>query len=152
MHLAYSVIDGTVCQCNQYKSGDRQTFENDSCTSTVLLRMIQRTKNLFVTKSGMGHAQVNQMGMQLAWRHPTTLMSLHLTQICFTTLHNSNWEEPIVLQVPYTKRRDYVQQMLDTYNNNFNSVGQRTTGTVEGYFAIVGPGWNSSLPPRTPDD
>ncbi len=53
-----------------------------------------------------------------------------------------------MLHVPYTNGRYYVQQLLDTYTNTFNSVGQRTTGTVEGDFAIVGPGWNSSLPPE----
>ncbi len=51
-----------------------------------------------------------------------------------------------MLHVPDTNGRYYVQQMLDTYTNTFNSVGQRTTGTVENDFTIVGPGWNSSLP------
>ena len=66
------------------------------------------------------------------------------------TLSNIAWlelgKEPIVLHVPDTNERYYVQQMLDAYMNTFNSVGKRTTGTGEGDFAIVGPGWNSSLP------
>jgi hypothetical protein len=109
--------------------------------------MMQRTENLFVTKPGMRHAPVNQMGY-----------STHLTNANFTdvvspntdTLYNIAWlelgKEPIVLHVPDTNGRYYVQQMLGAYTNTFNSVGQRTTGTVEGDFAIVGPGWNSSLP------
>jgi hypothetical protein len=40
----------------------------------------------------------------------------------------------------------YVQQVLDAYTNTFDSSGQRTTGTGESNFTIVGPGWNSSLP------
>jgi hypothetical protein len=55
-------------------------------------------------------------------------------------------QEPIVLHVPDTNGRYYVQQLLDAYTNTFNSVGRQTTGTGEGNFAIVGPGWNGSLP------
>ena len=134
--------------------GDYQAVENDSYTIGVQAYiyglapvMMQRTENLFVTKPGMGHALVNQMGY-----------STHLVNASFTdvvspntdTLYNIAWlelgKEPIVLHVPDTNGRYYVQQMLDAYTNTFNSVGQRTTGTVEGDFAIVGPGWNSSLP------
>ena len=134
--------------------GDYQAVENDSYTIGVQAYiyglapvMMQRTENLFVTTPGMGHAPVNQMGY-----------STHLVNASFTdvvtpnadTLYNTAWlelgKEPIVLHVPDTKGRYYVQQMLDAYTNTFNSVGQRTTGTVEGDFAIVGPGWSSSLP------
>jgi len=51
-----------------------------------------------------------------------------------------------VLHIPYTNGHYYVQQLLDKYTNSFNSMGQQTTGTGEGDFAIIGPGWTSSLP------
>ena len=134
--------------------GDYQAVENDSYTIGVQAYiyglapvMMQQTENLFVTTPGMEHAPVNQMGY-----------SIHLVNASFTdvvtpnadTLYNTAFlelgKEPIVLHVPDTNERYYVQQMLDAYTNTFNSVGKRTTGTGEGNFVIVGPGWNGSLP------
>ena len=110
--------------------------------------MIQRTEQIFVTTPGSRHAPVNQMG------YSTHLLTANFTDVVTPnadTLHNDAWleleKEPIVLHVPDTNGRYYVQQMLDAYTNTFNSVGQRTTGTGEGDFTIVGPGWNGSLPP-----
>jgi hypothetical protein len=134
--------------------GDYKALENDSYTIGVQAYiyslapvMMQRTENLFVTTPGMGHAPVNQMGLLY------TPCQCQLHRCRYTnadTLYNTAFlklgKEPIVLHVPDTNGRYYVQQMLDAYTNTFNSVGQRTTGTVEGDFAIVGPGWNSSLP------
>ena len=86
--------------------------------------------------------------------YSTHLLTANFTDVVTPnadTLYNNAWlelgKEPIVLHVPDTNGRYYVQQMLDAYTNTFNSVGMRTTGTGEGDFAIVGPGWNSSLPP-----
>ena len=135
--------------------GDYQALENDSYTIGVQAYiyglapvMMQRTENLFVTTPGMGHAPVNQMGY-----YSTHLANANFTDVVTPnadTLYNIAFlelgKEPIVLHVPDTNGRYYVQQMLDAYTNTFNSVGKRTTGTVEGDFAIVGPGWNSSLP------
>ncbi len=134
--------------------GDYQALENDSYTIGVQAYiyglapvMIQRTENLFVTTPGMGHSPVNQMG------YSTNLAAANFTDVVTPnadTLYNTAWlelgKEPIVLHVPDTNGRYYVQQMLDAYTNTFNSVGKRTTGTGEGDFAIVGPDWNSSLP------
>jgi hypothetical protein len=134
--------------------GDYQALENYSYTVGVQVYiyclapvMIQRTESLFVTTPGMGHSPVNQMG------YSTNLVNASFTDVVTPnadTLYNTAFlelgKEPIVLHVPDTNGRYYVQQMLDAYTNTFNSVGQRTTGTVEGDFAIVGPGWNSSLP------
>lgn len=108
---------------------------------------IQRTENLFVTTPGMGHSPVNQMG------YSTNLAAANFTDVVTPnadTLYNTAWlelgKEPIVLHVPDTNGRYYVQQMLDAYTNTFNSVGKRTTCTGESDFAIVGPDWNSGLP------
>ena len=34
--------------------------------------------------------------------------------------------------------------MLDAWTNVFASPGKRTTGTGEGNFAVVGPGWQGT--------
>jgi hypothetical protein len=54
--------------------------------------------------------------------------------------------EPVVLSVPDTKGRYYLMPILDAWTNVFASPGKRTTGTGKGDFAIVGPGWQGTLP------
>jgi hypothetical protein len=66
------------------------------------------------------------------------------------TLYSLGWldlsHEPIILNVPDTHGRYYVMQMLDAYANTFSYVGKRTSGTLEGSFAIVGPKWKGKIP------
>ncbi|QYZ78154.1 DUF1254 domain-containing protein [Methanofollis formosanus] len=54
--------------------------------------------------------------------------------------------EPMVLHVPDTQGRYYVMQCVDAWTNNFAYIGRRGTGTEEGAYALVGPGWEGSLP------
>ena len=53
---------------------------------------------------------------------------------------------PLVIDVPDTRGRYYVIQLLDAYSNTFAYAGRRTTGTRPGAFAIVPPGFSGSLP------
>jgi len=53
---------------------------------------------------------------------------------------------PQVLDVPDTRGRYYVIQLLDAYSNTFAYVGRRTTGTRAGSYAIVPPGYSGPLP------
>lgn len=66
------------------------------------------------------------------------------------TLYSIAWldvsKEPIVLHVPDTAGRYYLMPLLDAWTNVFASPGKRTTGTKEGSFAVVGPGWKGKLP------
>ncbi len=66
------------------------------------------------------------------------------------TLYSTAWldlsPEPVLLHVPDTGARYYVMQFLDAWTETFAAPGKRTTGTGEGWFAIVGPGWNGKLP------
>jgi hypothetical protein len=110
--------------------------------------IMERTEQQFATTQGMGHAPVNQFGFssELATPNSTIFVSPNAD-----TLYNSAWLElgkgPMVLHVPDTNGRYYVEELLDAYTNNFNSIGRRLTGTGEGDYAIVGPGWNGTLPP-----
>jgi hypothetical protein len=54
---------------------------------------------------------------------------------------------PRVLDVPDTRGRYYVLQLLDAYSNTFAYVGRRTTGTRAGSYAVVPPGFDGDLPP-----
>ncbi len=134
--------------------GDYKARENDAYTIGVQAYiyglapvMMQKAENLSVTTPGMGYVPINKMG------YLTHLLTANFTDIVTPnadTLYNNAWlelgKEPIVLHVPDTNGRYYVQQMLDAYTNTFNSMGRRTTGTGEGNFAIVGPDWSGSLP------
>ncbi|KRR09120.1 hypothetical protein CQ12_31380 [Bradyrhizobium jicamae] len=68
----------------------------------------------------------------------------------FDTLYSPVWldlaREPIILSVPDTDGRYYLLPMLDMWTDVFSVVGSRTTGTKAGNFALVGPGWNGTLP------
>ncbi len=55
-------------------------------------------------------------------------------------------EEPMVLSVSASDGRYYVIMLEDAWTNDLASVGSRTTGDGPGDFAIVGPGWNGTLP------
>jgi hypothetical protein len=66
------------------------------------------------------------------------------------TLYSSAWidlsKEPVMLHVPDTHGRYYLMQFMDAWTETFSVPGKRTTGTDEGWFAIVGPGWSGRLP------
>jgi len=55
-------------------------------------------------------------------------------------------KEPMVLSIPASNGRYYVMQLQDAWTNNLPSPGPRTTGNGSGAYAIVGPGWNGTLP------
>lgn len=68
------------------------------------------------------------------------------------TLYSGAWldlsKEPVLLHVPDTRGRYYIMQLVDAWMENVAAPGKRTTGTGEGWFAIVGPRWNGRLPDR----
>jgi hypothetical protein len=68
------------------------------------------------------------------------------------TLYSSAWldvsKEPVLLHVPDTKDRYYLMQLMDAWTETIAAPGKRTSGTGEGWFAIVGPDWKGTLPAR----
>ncbi len=53
---------------------------------------------------------------------------------------------PVRLHVPDTAGRYYVLQFVDAWTNNFAYVGHRATGTGQGDFLLVPPGWSGDTP------
>jgi hypothetical protein len=66
------------------------------------------------------------------------------------TLYSSAWldltGEPVLLHVQDTRDRYYLMQLMDAWTETVAVPGKRTTGTGDGWFAIVGPGWKGTLP------
>ena len=56
-------------------------------------------------------------------------------------------ETPVILSHPDMGERYFTFQLAGFTSDNFDYVGQRTTGAAAGDFAIVGPGWQGGLPP-----
>ena len=92
-------------------------------------------------------APVNQFSHMRAFPSPEdrSLVSPNADTLYSTAFLDLS-QEPILLQVPDTKERYHVMQMMDAWTNVFAAPGRRTTGTKEGNFAIAGPGWKGTLP------
>lgn len=65
------------------------------------------------------------------------------------TLYFTGWfdisKEPLIIHTPDTKGRYYTIMVANQYSEVVH-IGRRTTGTEEGYFALVPPHWQGSLP------
>ncbi len=65
------------------------------------------------------------------------------------TLYFSGWfdisAEPLILHTPDTAGRYFTIAVTNLYAE-VEHIGRRTTGTTEGYFALVGPHWSGELP------
>ncbi|NEP09241.1 MAG: DUF1254 domain-containing protein [Symploca sp. SIO1A3] len=66
------------------------------------------------------------------------------------TLYSTAWidvsDEPVVFHVPEMPDRYYLMPILDMWTDVVASPGNRTTGTAEADFAMVGPNWDGTLP------
>lgn len=66
------------------------------------------------------------------------------------TLYSEAWvdlsQEPVILSHPDMGDRYFTFELVSITSDNFDYVGQRTTGPRAGHFALVGPGWDGDLP------
>ncbi|MFE0510474.1 DUF1254 domain-containing protein [Streptomyces sp. NPDC058964] len=66
------------------------------------------------------------------------------------TLYSVAWvdlgSEPVILSHPDMGDRYFTFELVGITSDNFDYVGQRTTGSGAGGFALVGPGWEGKLP------
>ncbi|MEU9240969.1 DUF1254 domain-containing protein [Streptomyces sp. NPDC048385] len=66
------------------------------------------------------------------------------------TLYSAAWvnlgSEPVVLSHPDMGDRYFTFELVGITSDNFDYVGQRTTGSGAGSFALVGPEWQGELP------
>ncbi|MYX32823.1 MULTISPECIES: DUF1254 domain-containing protein [unclassified Streptomyces] len=67
------------------------------------------------------------------------------------TLYSVAWVDlragPVVLSHPEMGDRYFTFELIGITSDNFDYVGQRTTGPAAGHFALVGPDWTGDLPP-----
>ncbi|MGZ4664974.1 MAG: DUF1254 domain-containing protein [Mycobacteriaceae bacterium] len=67
------------------------------------------------------------------------------------TLYSLAWldleEEPVILSHPDMGERYFTFELMGFTSDNFDYIGQRTTGPGAGDFAITGPNWKGKLPP-----
>jgi len=99
----------------------------------------------------LGAAPVNQLARP--YQAQLTSGSLSAQPLPFATYdfaYAQGWlnltKEPMVLSVPASNGRYYVIALYDAWQNVFASLGSRTTGNGSGAFALIGPGWNGTLP------
>jgi hypothetical protein len=99
-----------------------------------------------------GMAPVNQL-VRMYRVQPTTGAGAANNPMAYPNTDFSNipsWlnltKEPMVLSIPAADDRYYVVQLMDAWMDDFSSLGPRTTGNGPGNFALVGPGWNGTLP------
>jgi hypothetical protein len=66
------------------------------------------------------------------------------------TMYSVAWidltEEPVILSHPEMGDRYFSFQLAGMSSDNFGYVGQRTTGSRPGHFALIGPDWEGELP------
>ena len=72
------------------------------------------------------------------------------------TIYSMAWVDlrkgPVILSHPDMGERFFTFELGDMSSDNFDVVGQHTTGSKAGNFAIVGPGWKGTLPSRRQGD
>ncbi|HEX5327737.1 MAG TPA: DUF1254 domain-containing protein [Acetobacteraceae bacterium] len=113
----------------------------------VTMEITRRVLTNVATPAGM-HAP---MGQFASIREYPTAAFKTVTAPNADTLYSIAWldlaQEPYILHAPDEHGRYYLLPMLDGWTNVFADPGTRTTGTMAGDFAIVGPGWHGELPP-----
>lgn len=109
-----------------------------------------------VTRRQMTNAQVGEIplhGPMNTFVHVRAYPTAEMRAVVrpnFDTLYSSAWldltKEPVILTAADTAGRYYLLPILDMWTDVFAAPGKRTSGTGPGKWAIVGPGWEGTLP------
>ncbi|MFN8602255.1 MAG: DUF1254 domain-containing protein [Candidatus Binatia bacterium] len=112
----------------------------------VTMEMTRRVMTNVAAPSGT-HAP---MGQFAPLRTYPTAAFRDVTAPNADTLYTIAWvdvsKEPWILSIPDMGDRYYLFPMLDGWTNVFQDPGKRTTGGGAQKYAIVGPGWQGTLP------
>ncbi len=98
----------------------------------------------------LGVAPINQLARTYQGQLATASLNLPFPFATYDWAYNQAWlnltKEPMVLSLPASNGRYYVVQLVDAWQSDLPSIGSRTTGNESGNFALVGPGWNGTIP------
>lgn len=108
---------------------------------------VQNDLSTHVTKPDATRAPINQFVHYRQFPDPSnkTVVGLNVdTLYSLASLDLS--KEPMILSVPPMGDRFWIMQVIDAWNNVPHAPGSRTVGGKGGNFALVGPGWQGTLP------
>jgi hypothetical protein len=88
----------------------------------------------------------NQFGHASALAGPETKFVSVNNDTIYSIANVDTSGGPVRLHVPDSAGRYYVLQFVDAWTDNFAYVGHRATGTAEGSFLLVPPGWDGEAP------
>lgn len=94
-----------------------------------------------------GYAPLNQFGHARSFPDPsfTDVVAPNAD-----TLYSTAWldlsREPMIVSTPDMGRRWLLMRLLDGWSTSFASLGTRVYGGAARHYAIVGPGWQGTLP------
>ncbi len=98
----------------------------------------------------LGVAPINQLARPYQAQLTSASLNQPLPFPTYDFAYAQGWlnltREPMVLSVPAANGRYYVIELVDAWQNDLPSLGSRTTGNESGAYALVGPGWNGTLP------
>lgn len=103
--------------------------------------------NVEAPEATSGHAPVNQFGHMRAVPDATfTDVVRPNADTLYSILYYDVTKEPLVVHVSDSGGRYYLLPVSDLWTDVFSSPGKRTSGTGAQTFALVGPGWEGTLP------
>jgi hypothetical protein len=115
--------------------------------SLVVADVVKDVQTAVPAPSGNGRAPINEITTSNITSTPQTMtINLPTVDLLYTSAWLNLTKEPMVLTVPEANGRFYVAELIDGWQNAFAGPGPRTTGNGSGNFAIVGLGWNGTLP------
>lgn len=113
----------------------------------MVLMEVTRRQSTNVQTPAYGRAPMNQ------WGHRTSFPDARTTDVAWPStdsLSSSLWydvsREPLIVQVPDAGQRFVMLNLLDMWTDSFATRGTRANGHGPQTFAIVGPGWQGTLP------